>query len=171
MLLFYTACSSLSQYEKAGERIRTADVQLGKLETGKYKVSSGKHLLLGLSGLTFCFHTGSQTESRLFPDWFVQDLLQDSYTPGTPPQQTGGCLWRSEIGLRYTYIVGLLTDPIQKLLSANNEPLAQARIRNNTFYKIPPNNHPNRPNRPKGPKTGFRRALCAHHTVNRVFKV
>ena len=71
-------------YDEAGERIRTADVQLGKLETGKYKVSSGRHLLLGLSGLTFCFHTGSQTVSRLFPDWFVQDSLQDFYATSFP---------------------------------------------------------------------------------------
>jgi len=44
---------------KAGERIRTADVQLGKLRSGKCKVSSDKHLLLGLSELIFCFHTAA----------------------------------------------------------------------------------------------------------------
>ncbi len=46
-------------YDKAGERIRTADVQLGKLKTGNCKVSSDKVLSFGLSELTFCFHTAA----------------------------------------------------------------------------------------------------------------
>ena len=45
--------------DKAGERIRTADVQLGKLKRHVCKVSLDKRLSIALSGLTFCFSSAA----------------------------------------------------------------------------------------------------------------